>query len=237
MLLRRNNEWLNGTIPGFCLAFAGSNTDVQPNDLLPILAETHEDHICKRNCVGKRSSVAKMSRRMTLSQSTRNGYFGGYMSKRQKVGHFESNKCIDKMHTLRARTAGPSEAKRRRAVSGRMVTDIEMNGTMRGAVEVFNLASRLRHGDALFAECVRTFPTRDLDARAWLHRLSVEAQRVQVQRNPEGKPIVTYITHVPATSRPHVRTGRAKAQYPQCYGYRPQRAPRQLLCAYEFMMY
>ena len=118
-----------------------------------------------------------------------------------------------------------------------MITDIEMNGTMRGAVEVFNLASRLRHGDALFAECVRTFPTRDLDARAWLHRLSVEAQRVQVPHNPKTTATVTYITHVPATSRPHVRTERAKAPYPECYGYRPQRAPWQALCAYEFMMF
>ena len=33
----RNYEWLNGTIAGFCIAFAGSNTDVQPNGLLPML--------------------------------------------------------------------------------------------------------------------------------------------------------------------------------------------------------
>ena len=104
MLLRRNNEWLNCIIPGFCIAFAGSD----------------EYHICKRNCVGKRCLFAKMSRRMTLLQSTRDGYYGGYMSNRQKVGHFESKKCIDNMYSLRARTAGLSEAKRRRAVSGRM---------------------------------------------------------------------------------------------------------------------
>ena len=58
------------------------------------------------------------------------------------------------MYSLRARTAGATEAQRRRAVSGRMITDVEMNGTVRGAVELFNLASRLRHGDALFAECL-----------------------------------------------------------------------------------
>ena len=84
---------------------------------------------------------------------------------------------------------------------------------------------------------MRTFPTRDLDARAWLHRLSVEAQRAQVQHNLEGRASVTYIAHVPATSRPHVRTGRGKSPYPECYGYRPQRAPWQALCAYEFMMF
>ena len=165
--------------------FGGSNTDVQPNDLLPILPQTHEDDVCTSGCAS-RKSTSKMVRRMARSQATRTGYFGGYMCKRQMAGHMETKKCIDKMHSLRARTAGLSESKRRRAVSGRMVRDIEMNGTLRGAVEVFNLASRFRHGDALFAERVRTLPTRDLDARAWLHRLSVEAQRVQVQHNPEG---------------------------------------------------
>ena len=133
------------------------------------------------------------------------------MSKRQKVGHFESKKCIDKMYRLRARTAGLSEAKRRRAVSGRMITDIEMNGTMRGAVEVFNLASRLRHGDALFAECVRTFPTRDLDARAWLHRLSVEVTWSSVSCSHPLSSIYLYGLSKPLTVeyssyRSHMRT-------------------------------
>ena len=62
-----------------------------------------------------------------------------------------------------------------------MITDIEMNGTIRGAVEVYNLASHLRDGDALFAESIRTFSTRDVDARAWLHRLALEVQAVKVQ--------------------------------------------------------
>ena len=74
------------------------------------------------------------------------------------------------MYKLRERTKGKTEAEAQRAVTGRMITDVEMNGTVRGAVEVFNLASRLRHGDVLFAECVRTFAMRHVDARAWLHR-------------------------------------------------------------------
>ena len=31
----RNEEWVNGTAPGLCVALAGSNSDVRPNDLLP----------------------------------------------------------------------------------------------------------------------------------------------------------------------------------------------------------
>ena len=64
-----------------------------------------------------------------------------------------------------------------RSSSGRMITDLEMNNTLRGAVETFNLARHLRREDVLFAECVRTFTTQDVDARAWLHRLHLELQR------------------------------------------------------------
>ena len=174
-LFLRNSEWLNGTIAGFCIAFAGSNSDVQPNDMLPITSKTHEDTVCKRNCVKKRN-LKKLTKKVVRIQSTRNGYFGGYINKRQLVGSLETKKCVDKMYTLRDRIRGRSEQDKLRAVTGRMITDIEMNGTIRGAVEVYNLASHLRNGDALFAESIRTFPTRDVDARAWLHRLALEVQ-------------------------------------------------------------
>ena len=37
----RNNPWLNGTAPGLCIGLSGGNTDVQLNDLVPILPCTH----------------------------------------------------------------------------------------------------------------------------------------------------------------------------------------------------
>ena len=43
----RNDEWVNGTMPGLCVALAGSNSDVKPNDRLPIIPETHEQ-CCKK---------------------------------------------------------------------------------------------------------------------------------------------------------------------------------------------
>ena len=48
-------------------------------------------------------------------------------------------------------------------------------GTFRQGTEL--RAKNLRKEDVLFAECVRTFATRDVDARAWLHRVDVELQR------------------------------------------------------------
>ena len=139
------------------------------------------------------------------------------------------------MYKLRERTLGKSDSEKMRAFSGRMITDIEMNGTTRGAVEVFNLASNMREGDALFPEFIRTFPTRDLDARSWLHRLNLEIHNTE---------IATAISLVPITKKPHVRTERGTPPYLECYGFRPQCYDRRLqcypwkyLCAYEFMMF
>ena len=124
---------------------------------------------------------------------------------------------------------GKSEKDKFRAVTGRMITDIEMNGTIRGSVEVFNLASNLRDGDVLFAEFIRTFATRDVDGRAWQHRMAVELQTTETTTG--------YISLIPATTRPHVGTTRGTPPYPECYGFRPPDAPWHHLCAYEFMMF
>ena len=47
ILGERNDEWVNGAMPGLCVALAGSNSDVKPNDRLPIIEETHEKY-CKK---------------------------------------------------------------------------------------------------------------------------------------------------------------------------------------------
>ena len=52
ILPTRNEAWLNGTHPGFLIAFAGSNSDTKPNDRLPIIECTHES-ICSKKCVKK----------------------------------------------------------------------------------------------------------------------------------------------------------------------------------------
>ena len=54
-----------------------------------------------------------------------------------------------------------------------MVTDLEMNGVYRGAVEQFDLASNLRRDDVLFPECIRIFQTVDVDTQALFNRLRV----------------------------------------------------------------
>ena len=227
-LLLRNEEWVNGTMPGLCVAFAGSNSDVKPNDRLPILEATHEASCTRKRCLVRKHTLKKTTRITQRTQSTTNGYFGGYIGKRQPAGALETRKCMDKLFTLRAKIRGKGQAAQLRAVSGRMITDVEMNSTYRGAVEVFNLARNLHPRDCLFAECIRTFQETTLDGRAWLYRL--EASQLVGSFKTE-----CLTTFVPATRRPNVRTDRARANECEIYGYRPLVHPWVHLSAYEFL--
>ena len=153
-----------------------------------------------------------MIRITQVAQAQTNGYFGGYTGKRQKLGRLETKKCVDEMYKLRERQEGKSEFEQQRGVSGRMITDIEMNGTLRGAVEEFNLCMNLRATDVLFAECIRNFPTVHVDAQQWMHRLEVELERV-------GEMQVSI--YIPPTKKPHVRTNRSKPPLVDMYVWLP----------------
>ena len=103
-------------------------------------------------------------------QSVTRGYFGGYIGKQQPSGGLELKKCVDKLFTLRTKITGQSKSSQLRAVSGRLMTDLEMNSTFRGAVEVANLCRNLRANDVLFAECIRTFCGVTVNSRSWMYR-------------------------------------------------------------------
>ena len=234
ILGKRNSAWIDGTAPGLCVGFSGCNTDVKLNDRVPILPCTHEDAHCDRRCVPRCSAkrkraLTKMIRKMQTAQSQINGYFGGYIGKRQRCGRLETKKCVDKMHALRDRNADRSEFQQQRAVSGRMITDIESNGTLRGAVEEFNLCANLRANDVLFAECVRTFSTVSVNAQQWFHRLAVEQERLQEMQ---------VSTVVPPTRKPNARSLRSKAPWVDIYGFRPlDDTPFSRLSPFEFLQY
>ena len=90
---------------------------------------------------------------------------------------------MDKMFTLRDKLRGRGAASQARAASGRLVTDLEMNSTFRGAVEVFNLCRNLHPNDVLFAECVRTFQECTVDGRSWMFRMEATQLTPQFQEN------------------------------------------------------
>ena len=222
----RNDEWVNGTMPGLCVAFAGSNTDVKPNDRLPITTATHEEK-CKYKCV-KKSTLKKTTRATQRTQNVTNGYFGGYIGKRQPAGSLETKKCVDKLFTLRSKMAGQGKAAQLRAASGRLITDMEMNSTYRGAVEVFNLCRNLHPHDVLFAECIRTFSSCTIDGRSWMYKLD----GTQLNRSMKECCLQSYI---PPTKKPNVRTDRSKPNDIDIYGFRPLQHPWRLLSPYEFL--
>ena len=67
----------------------------------------------------------------TMVQTITNGYFGGYIGKRQPCRKAELKKCINQMYNLRNKINDKGASAQHRAVSGRMITDLEMNGTYR----------------------------------------------------------------------------------------------------------
>ena len=81
-----------------------------------------------------------------------NGYLGGYIGKAQPAGQMQIKQCLEEMHALKDRLANGKKSLRQqqRAVSGRMVTDLAMNGVYREVLGQFNLASDLRRGDVVF---------------------------------------------------------------------------------------
>ena len=158
-----------------------------------------------------------------------NGYFGGYIGKRQPTGSLEFKKCIDKLCTLRSKMAGQGKAAQLRAASQRLMTEIEMNSTYRGAVEVFNLCRNLHPHDVLFAECIRTFSSANIDGRSWMYRLTASQLSADIST-------CTAQSYVPPTKKPNVRTDRSKANEMDVYGYRPLVHPWRLLSPYEFLM-
>ena len=225
----RNEEWVNGCMPGLCVAFAGSNSDVKLNDRLPIIEETHEG-CCgrKRSCFVKKHAFRKATRVTQRTQQLTNGYFGGYVGKRQPAGSLETKKCVDKLFTLRAKIRPRGFSGQVRATSARMVSDLEMASTYRGAVEVFNLCRNLHPHDVLFAECIRTFKAHAVYGKPWLERLETSQNAPTLKQKSAD-------TYVPPTRKPNVRTDRARANEFDIYGYRPLKYPWKLLSAYEFL--
>ena len=96
---------------------------------------THEACCPRKKCLVQKNHLKKTTCYIQRTQTICNGYFGGYIGKRQPAGSLETKKCVDKLYTLRGKLQGKGRAAQLRAASGRLVTDLEMNSTYRGAVE------------------------------------------------------------------------------------------------------
>ena len=83
------------------------------------------------------------------------GYFGGYISKKQKIGQFEIKKSVSTLPLLKDKLEDrnlKSASAQLPHVVNRMFTTLESKGILRVATEEFLLSSRYKPHDPLAAE-------------------------------------------------------------------------------------
>ena len=86
------------------------------------------------------------------------GYFGGYISKKQKVGQFEIKKSVATLPMLGDKLRTKKNASAQLAhVANRMFTTLEPKGILRSAPEEFMHAALYKPTDELASEFIRTF--------------------------------------------------------------------------------
>jgi len=162
-----------------------SNTNLQLPYRIPIIKSTH-DRDCKRsNCIQKipLRSLCILTQKVMKQMA---GYFGGYISKRQKVGQFELKNSIaalplyqQKLQEKSLKSAGGQLAH----VCNKMFTTLEGKGILRTAPEEFMLASEYRPDDELAAEFLRTFRHRFFFGAKYVERFDNIAKAKNVTVN------------------------------------------------------
>ena len=155
---RRRCEYFSATSALLAHVFR-SNTNLQCNYRLPITALTHDRDCRKESCIselGSRRLVIIAQRAM--KQMT--GYFGGYISKKQKMGRFELKKSASALPLMDEKLKGrnlTSGSAQLAHITNRCFSVLESKGILRTATEEFLLASRFKPRDELAAEFIRTF--------------------------------------------------------------------------------
>ena len=124
----------------------------------------------------------------TTNAECNNLLFWRIYSKRQPTGALEIKKSVNKLMTLRSQLRSKSKVEAVRATTQRLITDLEMNSTYRGAVEITNLCRNLHKHDTLFAECIRTFGSQVLDGRSWMYRM----ESIFTKQDLDSEVIQTY---------------------------------------------
>ena len=120
-----------------------SNSNVQISYRLPLTPATHEADCRSKNCLQFRNTKAifRISQRAMKQMA---GYFGGYISKSQKLGSYELKKSIaalpllqEKVNSREVKSASAQLAH----IVNRMFTVLESKGILRTATEEFALSA------------------------------------------------------------------------------------------------
>ena len=100
-----------------------------------------------------------MARDVQTAQATSAGYFGGYMSEMQDVGHTgikAMQETLARKLEVQPKTADDEKCK---MYSEQLLKDLEAKGVIRTAVESANLSLNTNHNAILKSECIRPSPT------------------------------------------------------------------------------
>ena len=101
ILGRRRCHWFSGTSALLALV-TRSNTNLQSNYRVPISLVTH-DKDCHSTQCSHMQSARKLCMIAQRAMKQMTGYFGGYISKRQKIGKFEVKKSLAALPLMKQR--------------------------------------------------------------------------------------------------------------------------------------
>ena len=178
VLLARNDAWLNAG-PRALIAFTADNADVKFPFRVPIQEETHEVLLfdIKRhpNC-GSRGPLDQALDMQAVMVAIA-GYFGGYTSKMQPGGERQTKQLREATERKVEGEKSKGAAEDFKKYARRLVKDLELEGTIRTAVEGVNLSLHWNEPDILAAECIRTFPTVTFPATLLLKREEAETKK------------------------------------------------------------
>ena len=174
----RNDPWFASTTP-LLAALLQSNTNVQCPYRLPINEITH-DVDCKFPTCLQSTNVKHLYRITQQVMKQMSGYFGGYISEKQKVGQYELKKSIGALPLLSQKLKGRQLKSASHVLShvvNRMFTTLETKGILRTATEEFALAAKHIPNDSLAAECIRTCREANFYGRDFLTRVETVSQK------------------------------------------------------------
>ena len=204
---------------------ARSNSNIQCNYRVPVTNVTH-DKDCKAPSCTKMMTTRRLCLIAQRAMKQMTGYFGGYISKKQKIGQFEIKKSVStlpllqqKLEDRQLKTASAQLAH----IVNRMFTTLEGKGILRACTEEFLLSSRYKPHDPLAAEFIRTFRHQNFPGKFFLDRYEALAAgkhemdvRVLLPKQAAGKGIVDMVS---------------------LYGFRPRDSPCFFLSPWEFVQW
>ena len=136
----RGEAWFASTAKILAVS-TRSNSNVQCPYRLPINEQTHDAECAHPHCLSK-TTIKQLYRIAQKAMKQMCGYFGGYISKQQKIGQYELKKSVQALPLLHLKLKNrklTSASHQLAHVVNRMFTTLESKGILRTGTEEFAL--------------------------------------------------------------------------------------------------